>query len=123
MTDTTADPNAELVDELKANWERFKDVVSRGGELQALVWGDYVDLVTGLLNGRPTWGDTSRMSWRFAYDEGAKLMMGLASLGIGYTGDVMQLVREYEVRLADEFRAAARPDTADAGGKESKKKG
>ncbi|WP_043265100.1 hypothetical protein [Streptomyces sp. CT34] len=109
----------ELTAELRRSWEHFRTAAVRIAELQTAMWGDYAELMTGLLNGKPTWGDVNRAYWQFVGDEGVKFASALGGLGIDYARNVAELTREHERRLCEQLRASAPeavPDDRAGGG-------
>ncbi|MGV4984398.1 hypothetical protein ACWC0C_00665 [Streptomyces sp. NPDC001709] len=106
----------ELTTELRRSWEHFRTAAVRIGELQTAMWGDCAELMTGLFNGKPTWGDVNRAYWQFVGDEGLKYAAALSGLGIDYARNVTELTREYEQRLWEQLRASAPGAAPDNGG-------
>ncbi|MGD3112566.1 hypothetical protein [Streptomyces sp. YGL11-2] len=109
----------ELAAELRRSWEHFRTAAVRIAELQTAMWGDYAELVTGLLNGKPTWGEVNRAYWEFVGDEGVKFASALGGLGVDYARNVAELTREHEQRLCEQLRASAPatvPDDKGGGG-------
>ncbi|WP_438484858.1 hypothetical protein [Streptomyces sp. S186] len=109
----------ELAAEIRRSWEHFRTATVRIAELQTAMWGDYAELVTGLLNGKPTWGDVNRAYWQFVGDEGVKFASALGGLGIDYVRNVAELTREHERRLCEQLRTSAPeavPDDGPGGG-------
>ncbi|MFF4607240.1 hypothetical protein ACFY12_31460 [Streptomyces sp. NPDC001339] len=102
-TETTEELNAEL----RRSWEHFRTAAVRIAELQTAMWGDYAELMTGLLNGKPTWGGVNRTCWKFVGDEGMKFASALSGLGVDYARGVVELTREHEQRLWGQLRASA----------------
>ncbi|GAU65698.1 hypothetical protein SSP35_02_00650 [Streptomyces sp. NBRC 110611] len=114
-TETTEELNAEL----RRSWEHFRTTAVRIAELQSAMWGDYAELMTGLLNGKPTWGGINRTYWKFVGDEGMKFASALGGLGVDYARGVVELTREHEQRLWEQLRASAEesgPDDRAGGG-------
>ncbi|MEU9125673.1 hypothetical protein AB0C96_38640 [Streptomyces sp. NPDC048506] len=121
-TETTA----ELTAELRRSWEHFRTAAVRIAELQTAMWGDYAELMTGLLNGKPTWGDVNRAYWQFVGDEGMKFASALSGLGIDYARNVAELSREHEQRFWEKLRVTAEeavPDAKSSGRAEDAKAG
>ncbi|MEK2478975.1 hypothetical protein [Streptomyces noursei] len=105
----------ELAAEIRRSWEHFRTATVRIAELQTAMWGDYAELMTGLLNGKPTWSDVNRAYWQFVGGEGVKFASALSGLGIDYARSVAELTREHEQRLCEQLRASAPEAVSDDG--------
>ncbi|MEU7182666.1 MULTISPECIES: hypothetical protein [Streptomyces] len=99
-TTTTDDLNADFQD----SWDNFRTTATRVAELQTMMWTDGAALVTGLLNGRLSWGEVNNEYWRFA--------KALSGLGFSYAQSAVDLTREHEERLREQFRKAT-PEPAE----------
>ncbi|MGW5939357.1 hypothetical protein ACWIG3_03350 [Streptomyces celluloflavus] len=99
-TTTTDDLNADFQD----SWDNFRTTATRVAELQTMMWTDGAALVTGLLNGRLSWGEVNNEYWRFA--------KALSGLSFSYAQSAVDLTREHEERLREQFRKAT-PEPAE----------